>query len=584
MPGKQPIGGTDGPGDAAARRLAGRLAWVALGFVGAVIVLLLVDSAREGGHRWLESTDLESLGKQLRAQPASEELAAEIRELDRRLRHRYLTFRARRRAGGWCILIGALAGVGALHRAGSLAPFRAPGLPPEAEEEAKRQKRERRLGLRLTAVAAGASAGVLLLLSPVVGVSRHDLAPLETGSLYGTEEWGRNWPQFRGPTGMGHVPEGDWPTAWDAEQGTGIVWRTPLPERHGNSSPVVWGERLFYSVGDEIGQELYCVSTKSGEILWSADVEARRRNPAEFQELDIMDETGYAASTPATDGRRVFVSFATADIACFDFEGNEVWARNFGVPDSAYGLASSLMVYKDLLLWQLDQGADPEEGKAFLYALDVESGRTVWQTPRPVPNSWTSPAVLDVDDGQQILTCGAPFAIAYDPGDGHEIWRADVLSGDVAPMPVGAAGIAYVTNTGAQTAAIRTDGSGDVTETHVGWTSIDGMPDTASPVTDGTYLVLAGSDGLVTCLDTKAGTMLWEKLFDCGFQASPALMGHRLYLWGDDGVTYVAELGDEYKEISSSVLGDSVVATPALAGGRIYMRGDKELFCIGAGE
>ena len=597
MSSQQPTREVDGPHGAGGRRVAGRLAWVACGFVCAVVVLLLVDTVVEGRHRWLESAELVSLGRELRAAPTNEELATQIRELDRGLRHRYLTHRARRRAGAWCVLVGVVIGVGALRWAGSLAPFTAPGLPPQADEEAERQKRERRLGVYATAATAGASALVLLVLTPVFGVPRRDLAPLspaaeneerptrdDTGSLYGSEEWQRSWPQFRGPTAMGHVPVGDWPTTWDAEKGIGIVWRTPLPERHGNSSPVVWGDRLFYSVGDEVGQELYCVSLEDGEILWSADVEVPRRNPAAFRELNLMEETGYAASTPATDGRRVFVAFATTDIACFDFEGNEVWARNFGVPDNAYGLASSLVVYKDLVLWQLDQGADPEEGKAFLYALDVKSGRTVWRTPRPVPNSWASPAVFEVGGSQQILTCGAPFAIAYDPADGGELWRADVLSGDVAPMPVGVAGIVYVTNAGAQTAAIRADGRGDITKTHVNWTSIDGMPDTASPVTDGTYLVLAGSDGLVTCLDTKAGKMLWEKVFDCGFQASLALMGRRLYLWSDDGNTYVAELGPEYKQLSSGVLGEPVVATPAFMNGRIYMRGDKELFCIGGGE
>jgi len=261
-----------------------------------------------------------------------------------------------------------------------------------------------------------------------------------------------------------------------------------------------------------------------------------------------------------------------------------LWAWNPGLPDSAYGLASSLTICKDRVLWQLDQGSEAKEGKSSLYAIDGITGKVAWRTPRPVPNSWSTPIVVHTDAGVRIITCGSPFVIAYAAEDGHEVWRAKVLDGDVAPMPVFAAGRVYVTQAGAQAACIRTGGRGDVTKTHVLWTSYDGLSDTPSPVTDGKFLVAPSSDGALSCLDAATGNLLWDHMFDCSFQASPVKDGKKIYLFGDDGHVFIVEFGAKFTLYRTLKLGDPLRATPAFVDGRIYVRTEKHLLCIGSAQ
>jgi outer membrane protein assembly factor BamB len=152
----------------------------------------------------------------------------------------------------------------------------------------------------------------------------------------------------------------------------------------------------------------------------------------------------------------------------------------------------------------------------------------------------------------------------------------------VAPSPAAWEGIVYTTNSGAQVAAVRADGQGDVTKTKVLWTALDCLPDTASPVCDGRYVVQAGSEGTVTCSEAATGKLLWEQSFDSGFLASPVLAGGLVYLWGDKGEVYVIEVGSSYVLKSKVEVGEPLRATPAFVAGAIYIRGEKSLFRVGA--
>jgi outer membrane protein assembly factor BamB len=297
-----------------------------------------------------------------------------------------------------------------------------------------------------------------------------------------------------------------------------------------------------------------------------------------------MEDTGFAAPTAAVDGRLVYAMFASGDVAAFDLDGRLAWARSLGVPENAYGHAASLATHENLLFVQFDQGSAKDD-KSKMLALDVATGKTVWEVARDVSNSWPSPAVVQVADGsKQLLTCSDPWVIAYNPADGTEIWRSESLEGDVGPSPVYADGVVYVANEFPGISAIRGDGSGDVTESHVLWEGEDDVPDTASPLATSQYLLVAASYGILACYSAKEGELLWEEEFDMAtFTSSPSLAEGRVYLFDLEGKAWVVEPGPEScKRIAEANLAEECVTSPAFREGRLYIRGKEHLFCIGA--
>ena len=216
-----------------------------------------------------------------------------------------------------------------------------------------------------------------------------------------------------------------------------------------------------------------------------------------------------------------------------------------------------------------------------LIALEGSSGRTVWQTKRPVSNSWTSPIVVSVGSQFQVITCSDPWVIAYEPADGTELWRAKCLYGDTAPSAIYAGGLILVTEPYGKLVAVRPDGRGDVTETHIAWSNEDGAPDICSPVSNGDLVFQLATEGWLSCHKVEDGTKLWEQDLRADFRASPSLVGDSVYLLSEKGVMFIIEAGLEYKELGRCELGEDCCASPAFADGRIYIRGVEHLYCIG---
>ena len=290
---------------------------------------------------------------------------------------------------------------------------------------------------------------------------------------------------FRGPRGAGRRDGIRRADRWDVSPGEGSFGRPrPLP---GNNSPVVWEDRVFLSRCDRERPRGVSVSMPIGRPAcgngkcsrpWRAT--RRSRSP---------DDTGYAAPTMATDGRRVFAMFAEGDLAAFDVSGQPLWTRNLGVPKNVYGHASSLALAGELLIVQFDQGSK-KEGKSKLLALHVQSGETVWETAREVPNSWSSPVVIHHEGQPRIITCAESLGDCLCRGG-----RTGALAGQVFASGRGAnAGLlewhALCGSEFPGISAIRAGGQGDVTESHVLWTAEFGAPDTCSPlVSDGLLMV-----------------------------------------------------------------------------------------------
>jgi len=370
------------------------------------------------------------------------------------------------------------------------------------------------------------------------------------------------------------------------KSGENVLWKTevPLP---GKSSPVVWGRRVFLSGATAKQQKLFCFDRTSGKRLWEAKVQspetAKRLQFSPEEQVTVAEDAGFAAPTPVTDGKSVYVVFATGDVAAVDFGGKVLWVRNIGKPESPYGLSSSLALYKDIVIFQFDQGSSGEQKLSALYGLDAATGSTIWRTERPVGSSWSSPIVASTDAGSVVLTSGNPWVIAYDAESGSELWRCKGLSGDVAPSPVCADGKVFVTNQGAKAMAIRMGGSGDVTATHVAWTADEGLSEASSPLCDG-KLFLQATPGEVTCFDATTGKLLWKQAIDCGFWASPTLVGDVVCLPGSDGKVRLFKFAGSYEPLGDSAVGEPVHATPAFCDSQVFIRGDKHLFCIGTAK
>ena len=556
-------------------RAAVASALVAGAFVLVGAALLLANWFRNREATPLDNPDLAARKAALAEDPKNEALKAEIRALDHRLRVEHFRRQDQQKRGGWMLLAGGSALAVALKSAAALRKK----LPhPSAEGPAPDVE------ARLAALARGSVALVAALLAAGAGILALRGGPVPVAPPAEDETWPsdaevrRNWPSFRGPGGLGVATAKDVPDAWDGKTGRGILWKTavPLP---GFNSPVVWGNRVFLTGADRKRREVYAFDGDSGALLWTAAIEGVPGSPTLAPK--VGDDTGYACPTAVTDGRRVYAIFANGDVAAVDYEGRRVWARNLGVPQSTYGYASSLAIWRNRVLVLWDQ-TPLEEGKSKLIALSTLTGRTVWETRRPVRDSWASPVVAAVAGREQVVAVGDPWLIAYDPADGRERWRAKVAGGDVAPSPTAAADLVFAVQPYAKLVAVRADGAGDVTKTHVAWKAEDNVPDICSPLAAGDWVMTLTTQGMLTCFGAADGKKRWAHDFEEDFYVSPTLAGDRVCLVAAKGTTiFLAAGAAEFKELGRANLGEPVHASPAVLDGRIYMRGHKHLYAIG---
>ena len=548
-------------------------------FIAALLALhlyhyVVTDPAR--------TDELEQLKEQYTREPTNAQLAERIYELDiqtRRDQFARLYFLQR---GTLLLVIDLAVFVAAVLV--RTRHWRTPALPDAAGDRKTEQIRHAlhvRTAVTLTAVVL-AGGGLYLAQHPFetppppAASDAADPQPAEP--VYASfEDTLAQWPAFRGPQGLGVTELDTIPDDWDGPSGRNILWKSSVP-LEGHNSPVIWEDRVFLSGATDQQQQIFCYDLNSGQLLWAGDV-AIADDP-DRENMYIMEDTGYAAPTVVTDGYRVAAIFAGGDVGCFTVEGERLWHRHLGVPESAYGYAASLTAYEQNIIVQYD--VSYEAGQSRLIALDWQTGRIVWQTPRPVPNSWSSPTVVQVGETPQLLTSGSPWVIAYDPTAGTELYRVDALSGDVAPTQVFADNKILAIEPYNSIVAIRTEeADGDVTDTHLAWRSPADIPDITSPVSVGTLVWTLSTYGTLIAFDLSDGSEVYSERLDFEFQASPSIVNDRLYLLSVRGTMILAETGRQYREIKQLELGEKCYATPAFAPGRIVIRGINHLYCIG---
>ncbi|MBK9139873.1 MAG: PQQ-binding-like beta-propeller repeat protein [Verrucomicrobia bacterium] len=574
--------------DAALWRPLRATVWITACLAALAVLLLVVTHHRAHAHDPLKSPELAALKQRLLDEPRNEELKQQIRDLDlalRRSHSRLLNFYA---FGRWLLLGSLVSFVLSAKAWGKLrARPPAPRLSPDAAERFTRLVRLARLTASTTALCTliALTAIVVAATSPLPSAATDReklLARLrgeepEAPPLPPLAEFAANWPRFLGPSGNAFTPVAPEPLTFDAASGDGLLWKVSL-SLPGFNSPIIWGNRVFLSGGDAARRSVAAFDLATGQRVWEQAVTGVPGSPAKAPE--IPESTGFAASTMATDGLRVYAIFANGDLAAFTLDGRPVWSKHLGVPQNQYGHANSLAVWEGRVIVQLDQG-DADAGLSKLIAFDGASGRVAWQVPRKVPESWASPIVVEAAGRAQIITLAGEFVIAHSAGDGAELWRVQELHGEIAPSPIFAGGFVLAVSPNDKLMAIQPDGLGDVTKTHVAWHADDGIPDVTSPVSNGELVFLVTSYGLLSCFDVSSGKKLWEHECDTDVHATPAVAGNRVYVLGGKGKVVVVEAAREFKELATFDLGEAIFASPAFREGRMVIRTAKSLLCVG---
>lgn len=373
---------------------------------------------------------------------------------------------------------------------------------------------------------------------------------------------------FRGNNSNGISSARGLPVKWDLNSGTNIAWKQNIP-RKGYNSPVINGNRVFFSGADEQARELYCYNLTTGEKLWSLAATNIPGSPSAMPKT--TEDTGLAASTVATNGKQVCAIFATGDILCADMDGNKLWAKNLGVPTNHYGYASSLLIYGNSVIVQYDNSNSPK-----VMALDLSTGAERWSKSRQEKITWSSPIIATVENTPQLVLMGNPAITAYNPNNGEQIWRVEALSGEVGSSACSSNGIIFGASEYSKLIAIDgTDGS-------VLWESNEYLPEVASPVATKDNLYLATSYGMVISYDTKTGELRKEHEINVEFYSSPVIADGKVYLFSNSGKMHIFSANNDFNLLSSFETGERTFATPAFTDGKIVVRTEKSIYCVAA--
>ncbi len=404
-----------------------------------------------------------------------------------------------------------------------------------------------------------------------------------------------DWGGWRGPRGDGTSLENDVPQRWNGKTGENVAWKVPVPGV-GHASPVVWEDRIFLATCDtETGDRLLiCLDRRNGKPVWKHSV---CKSPLETKHR----LNSFASSTPVTDGEMVVVSFLEVDgrtvpatnvgrarpvtpgqmvVAAFDFDGNQKWLVKPGGFVSVHGYCSCPVLYQDLVIVNGDH-----DGDSYLVALDRNTGKTVWKVAREhKTRSYATPIIRDVAGRTQLVLSGSKSICSYDPKTGKRYWKIDgpteqfvasmVFDGELFYMAAG-----FPTH---HVMAIRPEGNGDVTESHVVWHETNKVGCyVPSPVLTGDYLIVADDNGTANCFEAQTGKRQWRARLGNHYSASLVTAGGLTYLLADNGTTKVVRPGPQLDVVAENPLGEYCYASPAISDGQIFIRGEKHLYCIG---
>ncbi len=410
------------------------------------------------------------------------------------------------------------------------------------------------------------------------------------------------WPTWRGPLSSGVSPTGTPPVNWSETKN--IRWKVAIPGQ-GTSSPIVWGEKIFFLTTIETDRQgpapaeadgapkpfhggrapknvyqfdLVCLDRESGRILWQRT--AREEMPHEGHHPDH----GFASYSPVTDGEHVWASFGSRGVHCYDINGEHTWSRDLGKlkTKSMFGEGSSPGLIGNALVVVMDH-----EGRSAIYALEKSTGRILWQKDRDEMTSWSTPLGVEVGGRLQAVINANSFVRAYDVETGEVIWKCSGQTANVIPAPVAGFGLVFCTSgfRGSALLAIELGHTGDLTGTDaIRWQVDQATPYVPSPLLYGDKLyVCSGNNAIISCYQAWTGKphFVKERLDGVGgIYASPVGADGRIYFVGRRGTAQVIRHSGKLEVLATNKLDDEFDASPAIVGDQLLLKGKKHLYCI----
>jgi len=399
-----------------------------------------------------------------------------------------------------------------------------------------------------------------------------------------------NWPAWRGPEGTGVCQEKNLPLHWSTNQN--VRWRTPLPER-GNSTPIVWGDRIFLTqaIEREGRRTLLCLDRASGKLLWQQGTLFPGKEPTH-------ETNPQCSSSPVTDGERVIAWFGSAGLFCFDFSGKELWHRDLGPQRHIWGNASSPILHGDLCILNFGPGE-----RTFLVALRKQTGEEAWRVEEPGGQSgekksaedkpewvgsWSTPLVIKAGGHDELILSWPKRVVAFEPASGKELWTCRGINPLVYTSPIYDAKKEILVAMGGfngAALAVKAGGAGDVTEARRLWLHPKTKQRIGSGVIHAGHVFILNDPGVAECYELETGGLVWaERLSGAGKDntswSSMVLSDGKIYVANHSGDTFVLKASPKFEIIASNPLGEHTDASLAVSEGEIFIRTYKNLWCI----
>lgn len=391
-----------------------------------------------------------------------------------------------------------------------------------------------------------------------------------------------DWPEFRGPTGQGIVAQGKLPVEWGPDKN--VAWKRPIPGS-GWSTPIIWHGRVYLTTSvpvvnsptNDQSLRALCLDAATGKVLWNEEVFVLKGTTAPR----IHSKNNHASPSPITDGERLYVHFGHQGTAALDLAGKLLWQNRDYAYKPVHGAGGSPILAGDALVFSCD-GSDQQ----FVAALDRKTGKELWKTDRnsqaPKKFSFCTPLLITVNGQQQIVSPGSDMIVAYEPKTGREIWRVRYTGYSVVPRPVFGQGLVFM-STGYDRPtllAIRADGQGDVTDSHVAWRLQKGAPHNPSPLLAGEELYMVSDQGVASCLNAKTVAVHWQERIPGGYSSSPLLADGKVYFLSEDGNGTVVVAAKQYRLLARNALKERTLASYAVADGALFIRTENNLYRI----
>jgi outer membrane protein assembly factor BamB len=397
------------------------------------------------------------------------------------------------------------------------------------------------------------------------------------------------WPQFRGPDGLGATSGRNLPLAWG--EGRNVRWKTAI---HGRawSSPVVLGDHVWVTTATPDGRRLSAIALErtTGKVIH--DVQLFQVEKPQY----AHPFNTYASPTPVIEPGRVYVTFGSPGTAALETRtGKVIWQRRDLACNHHRGAGSSPIIFRNLLIMHFD-GSDIQ----YVVALDKRTGKTVWRTERTIDfkdlgpdgkpkddgdlrKAYSTPHIVYVEGKPILVSLGSMAMYGYDPETGKELWRLEDRSGfSSSTRPVVGHGLVYYPTgfPAGELVAVRLASRQDVKNPQVAWRFARGAPEKPSLVLAGDLIIMVDDAGIATCLDAKTGEMIWRARVGGTHSASPLLADGRVYFFDEEGKTTVIEAGRAFRVLAENKLDDGFMASAAVAGNALILRTRTHLYSI----